>query len=401
MRLKVAVVTPIFPIPGQPYRGRATYEMLRALTSRAEVEVICPFTSYPKWFRPRFDYRRPDLSYSPADIPSRYFEYPALPGLTRYINGLTCANYLAPYLRDFMPDVVLNFWLYPEGYAAVEAARRLGIPAIVGAIGSDLNSIADPVSGCLTRLAMSRAELVVTKSEHLRQQAIRMGINAGKVRTVSNGCDSSIFHLADRSAARKLLGIEEQVDLVLFVGRLDPTKGIVELLNAFTLLATDYPKLHLVYVGDGPGNKLLRHITSEARLNKRVLLVDPCSSKEVAQWLIAANVLALPSYAEGCPSVIVEALSCGRPVIATNVGGIPELVNEECSILVGPRDVQELASAIAIAMRRNWDERLISELFRRSWEQVADEIFSACDLAVHQYRSAHQPLVKPSAATSR
>ncbi len=202
MRLKVTIVTPIFPIPAQPYRGHSEYQLLLALSKHADVNVVCPFPRYPRWFQPTFDHRRPDLSYCPPGIATQYFEYPALPGLTRCINGLVCAKYLEAYLRESMPHLACNFWLYPEGYATVVAARRLGIPAIVCSIGSDLNCIADPISRLLTRLAMRRAAFVATKGEHLRRQAIRMGVDARKVMNVLNGCDPNVFHLAHRSAAR-------------------------------------------------------------------------------------------------------------------------------------------------------------------------------------------------------
>jgi len=397
MRLKVTVVTPIFPIPSQPYRGHSEYQILLALSKHADVNVLCPFARYPRWFAPSFDYRRPDLSYSPRGIATKYFEYPALPGLTRCINGFVCARYLEPYVRECMPDVVCNFWLYPEGYAAVAVARRLGIPAVIGSIGSDLNRIPDPFSRWLTRVAMNRAEFVITKGEHLRQQAIRMGVNPHKVRTVLNGCDTSVFHLADRTAARTRLSIGDEAELILFVGRLDTTKGIVELLDAFASLASRRPNLRLTYVGDGPGGVELRRKAKDLALEGRIFLASTCSSQKVAQWLAAANVLALPSYSEGCPNVILEALSCGRPVIATNVGGIPELVNEKSGILVAPRDSGALAAAMETALERHWDERLVSEQFHRGWDKAADELLGICELAVQQRRKECR---RPAKATT-
>ena len=401
MRLRVTVVTPIFPIPAQPYRGHSEYQLVLALSKHADVNVICPFPRYPKWFQPSFDYRPPDLSYSPPGVATRYFEYPALPGLTRSINGLVCAKYLEAYFRECMPNVACNFWLYPEGYATVAVARRLGIPAVVGSIGSDLNRIADPASRWLTRLAMNRAAFVVTKSEHLRQEAIRMGINARKVRTVRNGCDPSVFHLADRSAARAQLAVDDEAELVLFVGRLDPAKGIVELLEAFASLVSRRPNLRLVYVGDGPGGEQLRHKAKDFALEDRIVLIGACPSEKVAQWLAAANVLALPSYSEGYPNVVIEALSCGRPVIATNVGGILELVNEKSGILVAPRDSRALADAIETAMERNWDERSISEQFHRGWDEAAGEMLSICELAVQLRREEWHPPAKATTVMSR
>jgi len=299
---------------------------------------------------------------------------------------LVCAKYLEAYFRESTPHVACNFWLYPEGFATVAVARRLGIPAIVGSIGSDLNRIPDPASKWLTRLAMQRASFVVTKSEHLRQQAIQMGINGRKVRTVRNGCDPSVFHLADRSAARAKLAVDDDAKLVLFVGRLDAKKGIVELLEAFVSLACRRPSLRLAYIGDGPGGEQLRSKARDFALQDRIILIGACPSQRVAQWLAAANVLALPSYNEGYPNVVIEALSCGRPVIATNVGGILELVNEQSGILVAPRDSRALADAIETALERNWDERLISEQFRRSWDEAAGEMLSICELALQQRR---------------
>jgi teichuronic acid biosynthesis glycosyltransferase TuaC len=384
MRLKVTVVTPIFPIPAQPYRGHSEYEIVLALSRHADVNVICPFPRYPKWFPPHFDYRHPDLSYSPAGVSTRYFEYPALPGVTRCINGLVCAKYLEAYFRESPPHVACNFWLYPEGYATVSVARRLGIPSVVCSIGSDLNRAADPVSKWLTRLAMKRATFVVTKSEHLRERAIRMGIDAGKVLTVRNGCNPAVFHLADRSAARAELGVAQGAELVLFVGRLDCAKGILELLEAFALLAKRRKNLRLAYVGDGPGGEQLRRKAARLGLDDRICLAGACLSQKVAQWLTAANVLALPSYREGYPNVVIEALSCGRPVIATDVGGIPELVTKSSGILVAPRDSRALASAIEKAMEQKWDEQSISEQFHRSWDEVAEELLLICEQAVQK-----------------
>jgi teichuronic acid biosynthesis glycosyltransferase TuaC len=390
MRMKVTLVTPIFPIPAQPYRGHSVYEIVLALSKRVDVNVLCPSPCYPKWFQPSYDYRHPDLSYSPPGVVTTYFEYPALPGLTRCINGLVCARYLEPYLREHSPDVVCNFWLYPDGYASVTAANKLGIPTVVGSIGSDLNRFADPASRWLTRLAMERAAFVVTKSEQLRQRAIHMGINASKVRTIRNGCNSSVFHLGDRSAARAGLAVDDKAELVLFVGRLDAAKGIDELLDAFASLAGHRPNLRLAYVGDGPGGEHLRSRAKQLALENRIIMNGACTSQKVAHWLIAANVLALPSYNEGYPNVVIEALSCGRPVIATNVGGIPELVKEESGILIPPRDSRALANAIETALVRHWDEHLISEQFRRGWDRPADELLGICELALEQRRVSRQ-----------
>jgi glycosyltransferase involved in cell wall biosynthesis len=103
--------------------------------------------------------------------------------------------------------------------------------------------------------------------------------------------------------------------------------------------------------------------------------------------MAAANVLALPSYSEGHPNVIVEALACGRPVVATPVGGIPEVVDATSSILVPPRDSAALAKGLDEALRRDWDESALSRRFSRDWRTVAAETLAACEEAVRDHAS--------------
>jgi glycosyltransferase involved in cell wall biosynthesis len=145
----------------------------------------------------------------------------------------------------------------------------------------------------------------------------------------------------------------------------------------------------------------LRSKARHLALGDLIILNGPCSSQGVADWLAAANVLALPSYNEGYPNVVIEALSCGRPVIATNVGGILELVNEQSGILIPPRDSQALAGAIEKVLDRRWDEHSISEQFSRGWDEAAGELLRICELALQQRREKQQMPAKAATVLSR
>ena len=140
-RLKIAVVTPELPNRAYPNRGHSVYQTLLSLSAFADLQAFCPLPRYPNLFKPRFDYRKCDLASSLPNVPTQYFEYPALPVLTRPINGYVCARFLERYTRDLQTDVILNFLLYPAGFAALSLGRKLGIPVVVGTIGSDLNAI--------------------------------------------------------------------------------------------------------------------------------------------------------------------------------------------------------------------------------------------------------------------
>ncbi|HJW46513.1 MAG TPA: glycosyltransferase, partial [Lysobacter sp.] len=103
---------------------------------------------------------------------------------------------------------------------------------------------------------------------------------------------------------------------------------------------------------------------------------------EVATWMAAADLVTLPSYSEGHPNVLIETLACGRPVVATAVGGIPEVVDASCGELVAPRDVGALVPALARVLERRWDERALAARFSRSWNQVAQETLHVCHEAL-------------------
>ncbi len=371
---RLAVVTPFFPLGTRPHQGRSTYQMMVALRERFELTVVCPIPNYPQWMTPRhYDYRRVDVNDRVPLVESRYLSFPALPGLTRPINGATCAHYIEPALEEINPDVILNFWIYPQGRGALLAGRRLGIPVVVGAIGSDLNAVPAVISRRLAARTMREADHVITKSEALRQRAIAMGVAAERVTTVHNGCDHRLFAPRPRADARRGLNLSEQEEVVVFVGRLEQAKGVTELLEACLALRPRRPQLRVVYVGDGPAQQRLSE-TAEQRNAGWVRFAGDQDPLQVAQWLAAANLLALPSYAEGCPNVVLEALSCGRPVVASDVGGIPELVDERCAVLVQPRDVAALALALEKALTHTWSEAAIAAQFGRKWEDVAEEI---------------------------
>jgi glycosyltransferase involved in cell wall biosynthesis len=102
--------------------------------------------------------------------------------------------------------------------------------------------------------------------------------------------------------------------------------------------------------------------------------------------MAAANLITLPSYAEGCPNSVIEALCCGRPVVATPVGNIPELISADSGVLVPVGDAKALASGMARAFDSAWDENRIANRFSRSWQQVALEVLAVCEASVAEAR---------------
>ncbi|MBK7926456.1 MAG: glycosyltransferase [Bryobacterales bacterium] len=250
---RIAVVTPNFPISTDPYRGIPLYHTVAQLDRLATVEVFVPLAVYPpvSWLQPMsYVYRRADPASQPAGVRVHYCEYSALPRLTRPFNGRLAANRLIGPVRAFQPDIILAYWLYPEGYAACLTARKLGVPIVVGSRGTDLRP-RTPFTTRGVRKVLAQAAGSLTVSSELRQRALELGAPADRIHVILNGCDSSIFALGSRTSARHALGLNPDSEIILFAGHLIPVKGVKDLLAAAISLAVRRPKLELVFVGEG------------------------------------------------------------------------------------------------------------------------------------------------------
>jgi teichuronic acid biosynthesis glycosyltransferase TuaC len=314
-----------------------------------------------------------DLNFSPEGVNVRYMKYPGLPVITRHLNNHLCRAAIRSHIKALRPDLILAYWANPEGLAAIAIARELGVPVIVGALGSDL-LLAKGIGKYLAARAVTRADRVLTVSEGLSSAAISLGAPASRVKMIPNGCDHSIFHSRDRIATRSKLGINPAMRLILFVGRLTTLKGIPELLAAFTQVRQKFPNAELVCIGDG---KLEQSLSATAKA-EGVRVLGNKTSSEIADWLGACDLFCLPSHSEGCPNAVVEALCSGRAVISTTVGGIPDLVDNSSGILVPPREPQKLAAAICEGLGRKWNENAIAGRMSRTWDDVANETYSVC-----------------------
>jgi glycosyltransferase involved in cell wall biosynthesis len=393
-KLRLTVVTPLFPTSAERYRGIYIYNTVHSLQRHADVDVICPLLSFPasRLVRPvSMRYNKVDLSFAPGDVNVRYLEYPGFPLITRPVNSMVCKAVIGPHIKSLRPDVILAYWTHPEGNAAVKVGRKLDVPVIVGALGSDL-LLARGIGRRQAKQAVLDADRVLTVSEDLRTAAISLGASPRHVRTIRNGCDRSNFCLRDRASSRTKLGIDPGVRLVLFVGWVAPLKGVLDLVAAFTQVRQEFADAELVCIGEGPLQPFLR--------SNGVTALGPKTSSEIADWLGACDLLCLPSHSEGCPNVVVEALSSGRPVIATRVGGIPELVDCNSAILVPPKSPSKLAGAIAEGLKRSWDENAIAARTGRSWDDVADETYAMC-LEVVSERRHQAPRNAPPVASGR
>jgi len=395
--LKIAIVTPMLPIPHDHTRGRYIHETARSLARIAKVRVFFAQLGYLPipGLKPRSflagtvgeEFRLPDI-----DVEA--FTYTAIPVASRALNAFVESRELIPRLRRFSPDVAIGYWIYPDGDATVRAARALGIPAVIGALGSDIH-VRSGMAARQTRRAIAASDALIVVSEAMQRTATRdFGATPAKVHAITNGFNASIFHPQPKHAARRQLGIDADAKLVIYVGRLIESKGLRELVSAAGRLAGSDARFRLALVGDGVMRDEIARLVRDAGLGERTLIPGGIPPTDVARWIAAADVLTLPSWSEGYPNVVVEALACGRPVVATDVGGTSEIVNETNGLLVPPRNPEALASALARAFEWHWDPETIAAHVRRSWDDVARETLRVCEdvvAAKAARRALHEP----------
>ncbi|HET7573409.1 MAG TPA: glycosyltransferase [Gaiellaceae bacterium] len=243
-------------------------------------------------------------------------------GKLRY---LTLARRTAAARR---PDVVYAHFLVPSGLVAALAGRA---PLVVTAHGRDVRNVgAFPGVAAATRLVVRRAAAVVCVSEYLRRELeLRVPDARGKTEVVSMGVDRERFAVAPAPAGPPRF---------LCVGSLDERKNVVRLADAFARLGDGT----LTFAGEGP-------LRGALEVRDGVRLLGRVPHDEVPRLLAESHVLAQPSLLEPLGQALLEAMACGRSVVATRIGGPPEFVPPGAGVLVDPLDVDALARALAAA----------------------------------------------------
>lgn len=353
MNGQILTLTNLFPSAIRPLHGRFVQDRMRrvAEASGLQWQVVCPIPRVPRLFR-----RAADAAL--AAMPPREevdgvlvhnVPYLHLPGVSQRRQAGRIAKACRPVLAKLAagkPSVVDAHYVYPDGVAAMQLADQLGLPGVVTARGSDVNVIANnPAIRTQVRASMAKAKALFAVSGALCRQFEAVLGETGRVQLARNGVDLEVYRppadAAEKLAARRQLGLPGDRKLVLGVGRLVDTKGFQHAAGALDDLGGDSV---LVLVGEGPERARIA-----ARLpSARIKFLGGLSQPAVAAAYRACDVLVLPTYREGWPNVITEALASGLPVVASEVGGIPEICTDlAVSKLVPPRDEAALAAAIA------------------------------------------------------
>lgn len=371
--MKLLFVSNLFPDTTEPYRGLDNVTLLHQLADRWEIRVLAirP-TLRPRSWHPR----EVDTKFAP-----QYIGTPYIPKIGGRWNHRIMACVLRDQVRklreQFAFDVVLCSWIFPDSCAIAELARELDFPFVAIAQGSDVHQYLQMPArrNIITRL-LPRASAVITRSGELARLLAEAGLPGERLHPIYNGVDLDLFRPGDKTAVRRELGLPIDAPMILSVGNFYAIKNPLIPPTALTQMRLDRFKVPpiLVMVGGGDLEPDVRRFAEGSSLRDRVILPGRTNAQGVAQYMRAADVLSLTSANEGVPNVILEAFASGLPVVASKVGGIPEVhPGDEFGRLVSPIESQHFATAFEETLLSPPSaERLRDHGLQFSWPRAAD-----------------------------
>ncbi|MDF1744196.1 MAG: glycosyltransferase [Gimesia sp.] len=250
-------------------------------------------------------------------------------------------------ISEFQPDIIMSYWLHPDGEVAVNTAKEYGIPVVVMTGGSDILLLTkNQQRKQVIKNVLQQADGVITVSNDIQTAVKNMNIRSEKVTTVYRGVDKNLFTPGNQQDARRRLGLPQNRKIIVSVGRLEPVKGHSVLLDACLKISNQDTPFACYVLGNGSLESTLKQKMNKYGLEEIFQLNGSQQQSRLVDWYRAADVIALPSLSEGVPNVLLEAISCGKQFVAIRVGGIPEIADPCCDQLVTPGNPDELAEAI-------------------------------------------------------
>ena len=370
--MKVLLFSSLYPSTVRPIHGIFVETRLRELlkTGQVQAKVVAPVPWFPSKSprfgeyaqfaaTPRFEHRNGLDVHHP-----RYLLLPKVGmNMAPYAMALGALPTVRRLQREgFDFDLIDAHYYYPDGVAAGLLAKWLGKPFFVTARGTDLNLIPEyPFPRKLILKTASAASGSIGVCKALIDSLEQLGADPVKLHTLRNGVDLERFTPEPRELARQRLGLQTQGSYLLSVGHLIERKGHHIAIEALVAL----PGVTLLIAGSGPEERALKSLASRLGVSDRVHWAGVVPQAELRWWYSAADVLTLCSSREGWANVLLEAMACGTPVIATDIWGTSEVVSSEAAgRLMERRDARALADA--------WQDLMSSMPARPTTRQYAE-----------------------------
>jgi teichuronic acid biosynthesis glycosyltransferase TuaC len=394
---RVLVLSSMFPHPSDPTNGIFVKRQIEAVKgSGFDIRVIRPIPFIPEKASP---YLHNERWKGYGEMPQKqqidgidiyYLRYVVLPftwfhPLSSFTQFWSLCKRIPNILSEFQPNIFHSYNVTPEGYAGLLISHKYKWKHICGLRGSDINlyPFQNRLNLKLTQEVLRKSDQILSVSHALKKKALAIAEPMAEIKVVYNGCDLSMFFRKETSGflIRKTLGIPENSKCIIYVGHLKMRKGIFDLIEILKRLSKKNYPIYLIIIGDGGDRKSMEREIGQSSLKERILLMGSLTQEVISDFLSAADLFVLPTYQEGLPNVLLEAMACQLPIVTSRVGGIPEIVSDGINgLLVEPGEIEGFCQAIELLLK---DEILRSKMGKEGlktiqkqflWQKSAEEL---------------------------
>ncbi len=279
-------------------------------------------------------------------------------------------------------DLVHSHFTWSAGYVGAKLKEEYGVPFVVNARGYDIYSLPfrDEEWRSKITYVLETADQIITTSESNLPYLKKLNITT-PINVIPNGFRDQLFYPRDLQKTRINVGLPSSVKILMAIGFLGEIKGHKYLIEAMSIIKEFRDDVICVIVGEGElRNELQKNILSYG-LQDHVFLKGGKPHHQIPDWLNSCDLFILPSLQESYGTVQVEAMACGKPVIATKNGGSEWIINsDKYGILVEPSNSEDLADKILVSLDRNWDKEAILKYAEQfNWNKIALKIKEVYD----------------------
>ena len=297
------------------------------------------------------------------------------------VSTVPFSQFIASLVKRYKIDIIHAHFAYPEGFAGFLARNMMEVPFVLTLHGYDI--LTEPSINYGVRLArrydimvrkvLAESDMIFAASKHVYKAAISAGCPKDHLLLLPNGVDVERFNpRLDRSLVRERLGVAGRP--VVFTLRWhEPKNGIEYLIRAVPHVLSEVPEAMFVIGSDGPLMDYHKSLAENLGVADQMLFVGRISRMDLPYYYAASDVFVIPSVVEAFGLVTVEAMACGKPVVGTNVGGIPEIIVDGANgLLVEPKNPEKLAKNIVLLLENHELRKKMGQRGRKIAEEDFD-----------------------------
>ncbi len=395
-RPRVLAVSFLFPNEVSPNHGIFVLNRLKALSRYADITVINPIPwsplhrllgKYQHNSQIPYKTQRDGLTI----FHPRYLSIPkVLKGVEIDTYRKAVVNVLANDLKHNYFDLIDLHWTFPDLPTGEYLSQILARPMLLTLRGMEVFHEQD---GDIRQRVVARllpgASQVISLSQELKQKSLALGSNAENNHVIRNGVDTDSFYYIEQREARRRLGINDDEKFILMVGALIKRKGFDLVIDRLAELRRTFPGLKLRIVGsqghEGDFRSQLQACIATNKLQDAVIFQGPVNNQQLKHWYNAADVFCLASRGEGSPNVLTEALACGCPAVASDVGAVSDIMDSEAGLgaLVSSEDSLAIEKGLTEVLSQCYDRQaLAAAMAKYNWDWCARSVMTIYNAAL-------------------